>query len=81
MDRTTLSNRLDVILTGNWELPSVGTPGTIQNKDSGDNGYLSTKGNIEAGSTVEETDLVGNDTGHQWAKSAGVILTQTNCPI
>ena len=57
-------------MTGNWELPTVGTPGTIQNMDSGDNGYLSTKGEIEAWSRVEEVPLDANDGGQQWERSA-----------
>ena len=57
-------------LTGNWELPTIGTPGTIQNTDSGNNGYLSTNGNIETGSAVEEEALVANDDGQVWERSA-----------
>ena len=66
----TLSNKLGITLTGKWELPTVGTPGTIQNMDSGDNGYLSTKGEIVAWSTVEEVALDANDGGQQWERSA-----------
>ena len=55
-------------MTGNWELPTVGTPGTIRNSDTaGDNGYLNINGNIEAGSAVEE---VANDGGQKWERSA-----------
>ena len=70
MDGKKLSNKLGVTLTGNWELPSIGTNGTIRNTDSGDNGYLSTNGNIEAGSAVEEVDFDVNDGGQQWERSA-----------
>ncbi len=53
-------------MIGNWVLPNVSTPGTIQNSDIGDNGYLSTNGNTEAGSAVEEVALVANDDGQLW---------------
>ena len=59
MDGTTLSNLAGINMTGNWVLPEVDTPGTIQNTDTGDNGYLSTNGII--GSAVDEVALVGKD--------------------
>ena len=70
MDGTTLSNQAGITLIGNWVLPNVSTPGTIQNSDIGDKGYLSTNGNTEAGSAVEEVALVANDTRQQWERSA-----------
>ena len=60
-------------LAGSWELPSVGTTGTIQNTDVGNNGYLSppsTNGSIEAGSAVEAVAFDANDTIQQWERSA-----------
>ena len=69
MNGKTLSNKLGITLTGNWKLPMVGTTGTIQNKDTGNKGYLSTNGNIEAGSSVEEVEFVSNDVGQQWERS------------
>ena len=56
-------------LIGNWELPTNGTPGTIQNIIKGDNGYLSTMGKIEAWSEVKEVALDVNDVGQQWERS------------
>merc|ERR1712156_792852 len=38
--------------------------------DTGNNGYLSTNGKIEAGSSVEEVALVANDDGQVWERSA-----------
>ena len=61
-------------MTGNWVLPNVGTPGTIQNTILGGNGYLSpqkvSNSSIEAGSTVEGVALDVNDTLQQWERSA-----------
>ena len=65
-----LSNKAGVNLTGNWVLPAVGTPGTIQNKDSEANGYLSTNGNTAAGSTVVEEALDASDDGQKWIRSS-----------
>ena len=59
LDGKILSNQYGVTLSGTWELPTAGTPGTIQNTDTGDNGYLSTNGII--GSAVDEVALVGKD--------------------
>ena len=70
MNGTTLSNQLGITLTGNWVLPTVGTPGTIQNTYFEENGYLSTNGNIEDGSIVEAMGLVANDSSQQWERSA-----------
>ena len=70
MEETKLSNQAEIVLTGNWALPIVGTPGTIQNKDAGNNGYLSTDGSIAKGSAVENTSFVANDDGQQWERSA-----------
>ena len=70
MNGKTLSNKHGITLNGSWELPLVGTPGTIQNRDAGDHGYLSTNGNTEAGSAVEEVALVAYDDGQQWERSA-----------
>ena len=70
MNGKTLSNKHGITLNGSWELPLVGTPGTIQNRDAGDHGYLSTNGNTKAGSTVNEVSLVANDNGQQWERSA-----------
>ena len=44
-------------------MPTAGTSGTIQNTDAGNDGYLSTNGNIQAGSVVEEVALVTNVDG------------------
>ena len=74
MNGKTLSNKHGITLNGSWELPLVGTPGTIQNRDAGDHGYLSTNGNTEAGSTVNEVALVANDNGQQWERSANDCL-------
>ena len=70
LNGTTLYNRYGITLNGSWELPMLGTPGTIQNRDTGEHGYLSTKGKIEAGSVVEEVAFVANDDGQLWERSA-----------
>ena len=44
-------------------MPTAGTSGTIQNTDAGNDGYLSTNGNIQAGSVVEKVALVTNVDG------------------
>ena len=48
MDGTTLTNLAGITLNGNWVLPIVGIGGAIQNTDTGDNGFLSTNGNVKA---------------------------------
>ena len=68
MNGKTLSNKLGITLIGNWTLPTVGTPGTIQNTDHGDKGYLMIL-DIEAGSVVEEVSLVVNDGRQIWERS------------
>ena len=70
MDGNKLINKVGFTLHDNWKIPTVDTPGTIQNIDSGDNGYLSTKGEIEAWSRGEEGALDANDGGQQWERSA-----------
>lgn len=65
-----LSNQAGITLNGNWEIPDGGTTGTIRNKNSGDNGYLSTNDNTTAGDTVIEEALDANDVGQQWKRSA-----------
>ena len=45
---------------------SMTTRGNIQNIDAGNNGYLSTRGNIKPGSAVKEVALIANDDGQQW---------------
>ena len=64
MDGTTLLNRGGITLTGNWLLPTAGTPGTIQNTVT--NMYLSVKANATDGSDVDEEALDVIDTGQQW---------------
>ena len=54
---TILSNKAGITLTGNWVLPSEGKLGTIQNTNTGVNGYLTTNGNTAAGSAVVEEAL------------------------
>ena len=66
LEGTTLSNRAGFTLTGNWQIPSVGTPGTIQNTDTG--GCLSVNANTDAGSVVVEEDLDSSDDGQQWER-------------
>ena len=57
-------------MSGNWQLPLIGTQGTIKNKHPGGKvTYLSTNGNIEAGSVVEEVDLFVDDGSQQWERS------------
>ena len=56
-----------VILTGNWQIPSVGGQGTIQNTATGR--YLSINAKTNAGSVVVEKALDGNDLGQQWERS------------
>ena len=51
---TILSNKAGITLTGNWVLPSEGKRGSIQNIDTGVNGYLTTNENTAAGSAVVE---------------------------
>ena len=68
MEGTTLSTRTGVTLTGNWQIPSVGTLGTIQNTATG--GYLSANANTDAGSVVVEEPLDSSDVGQQWERSA-----------
>ena len=70
MNGTTLSNYGGTTLTGNkccWQIPSVGTPGTIQNTATG--GYLSVNANTDAGSVVVEEALDSSDLGQQWERS------------
>ena len=70
MDGTQLSNKAGVTLTGNWTLPTVGIPETIQNADSETHGFLSTNGNIVAGSEViEEAFDPSDNAGQQWTRS------------
>ena len=70
MDGTTLSNRHGITLTGTWVIPTVGTPGTIQNTVKGASGYLSVNENTDAGSVVVEEELDSSDVGQQWETSA-----------
>ena len=68
MEGTTLSNQAGTTLTGIWQIPTVGTPGAIQNIATG--GYLSANANTEAGSEVVEEPLGSSDVGQQWERSA-----------
>ena len=68
MDGTTLSNKAGITLTGNWQIPSVGTPGTIRNTDTGE--HLSVNANTDAGSVVVEEAFDSSDVGQQWERSA-----------
>ena len=68
---TTLSTRTGGILTGNWQIPSVGTPGAIQNTATANGmGYLSTNGKTAAGSVVVEEAEDTNDDDQKWERSA-----------
>ena len=66
---TTLSNQAGITLNGIWQLPEANSIGTIQNKASGANGYLSTNGSTLAGSSVEEVALDADDKGQKWERS------------
>ena len=66
MEGTTLSTRTGITLTGNWQIPSVGRSGTIQNTATG--GYLSANANTDAGSVVVEEALDSSDVGQQWER-------------
>ena len=68
LEGTTFSTQTGIILPGNWEIPSVGTSGTIQNTAT--EKYLSVNGIIEDGSVVVEESLDSNDVGQQWERSA-----------
>ena len=57
---TILSNKAGITLTGNWVLPSEGKFGTIQNTNTGVNGYLTTNGNTAAGSAIVEAAQDGS---------------------
>ena len=71
MEGTKLSNLAGWQLKGNWALPSFGTPGTIQNTNKGEKGYLSTRGKTYAGAEVKEVKLIKHDNaGRQWERSA-----------
>ena len=52
--------------SGNWELPAVGTPGTIQNKDNGNDGYLY----IGPYNDILESKFDTNVDGELWERSA-----------
>ena len=72
MEGTTLSNQAGIILTGNWVLPSFGTPGIIQNKTAGAHGYLSTNASTHAVANAVYTDVEAfdaNDVGQLWIRS------------
>ena len=64
MDGTTLSNQAGITLNGIWQLPEANSIGTIQNKASGANAYLSTNGSL-----VEEVALDADDKGQKWERS------------
>ena len=68
LEGTTLSNQAGTTLTGIWQIPTVGTPGAIQNIATG--GYLSVNANTDAGSVVVEEALDSSDVGQQWERSA-----------
>ena len=80
LDGTTLSNKAGLTLTGNWVLPLEGYYGTIQNTNTGVNGYLTANGNTAAGSAVVEDALHDN---HEWMRSVEVsgyfTLKNTRC--
>lgn len=66
-----LSNNIGVTLTGKWILPPLGAIGTIQNDDTGVNGYLSVNANTTDGSAVVEEAEDSKDNGQQWKVIAG----------
>ena len=76
LEGTTLSNRDFGTLTGNWQIPSVGTPGPITTADG--MAYLRTNNKPAVGSSVEEEDVsyryMGNslyyDDDQKWERSA-----------
>ena len=76
MEGTTLSNRDFGTLTGNWQIPSVGTPGPITTANG--MAYLRTNNAPAVGSVVEEEDVsyryMGNslyyDDDQKWERSA-----------
>ena len=66
-----MSNRNGVTLTGNWQIPSFGTPGPIINTATANGmGYLSTNGKTAAGSVVVEEAEDTNDDDQKWERSA-----------
>ena len=52
--------------SGSWKLPPVGTLGTIQNTENGDDGYLY----IGPNNDILEWRLDTNIDGQQWERSA-----------
>ena len=67
MEGTTLSNLVGGTLNGNWQIPSIGTTGTIQNTATGL--CLSANANTDTGSVVVEEALNSTDAGQQWKRS------------
>ena len=70
MDGTSLSNMAGNTLPGNWQLPSPGRTGYIQNTDTGVNGYLNANSNNVAHPIVVEEALDVNNRGQLWKRSA-----------
>ena len=71
LEGTTLSNRNGVTLTGNWQIPSFGTPGPIINTATANGmGYLSTNGKTAEGSVVVEEAVDINNDGQKWERSS-----------
>ena len=70
MDGTRLSNMAGNTLPGNWQLPSQGRTGYIQNTDTGVNGYLNANSNNVAHPIVVEEALDVNNRGQLWKRSA-----------
>ena len=69
-DGTVLSNEAGITHTHKWAIPSSGSTGTIQNTDTGANGYLSVNANTAAGSQVVEEAKDDDDVGQKWERSA-----------
>ena len=72
MEGTTLFTRTGITLTGNWTIPSIDIPGTINNTDTGK--CLSANANADAGSVVVEEPLDPSDVGQQWERSTNDYL-------
>ena len=66
--KTKLTNLAGITLSGNWKIPDKGATGTIQNTDTGVNGYLSVNANTAAGSVVVEEALDKSDVGQHWKR-------------